>query len=161
MNTFTLPRMSSLLLHVCLLWPMADVALSQPMRVESMERHMEDMGRWHDHMLSHWDYRQNQLKAKLHLTTAQEASWKAFADAMKTALPKFAETLDRTELSKMTTPERIDAMAALREKHHADIEAHMKARSDAARAFYAQLTPEQQKIFDVETLPSKPFFRRN
>jgi hypothetical protein len=47
-------------------------------------------------------------------------------------------------MQKLTTPERIDRMRAQR----AQRDAAMDARSDAVKAFYAQLQPEQQKTFD-------------
>jgi hypothetical protein len=47
----------------------------------------------------------------------------------------------------MTTPQRIDAM----QKRHAEMSARMQARGEATKAFYAQLNPEQQKVFDTET----------
>ena len=34
------------------------------------------------------------------------------------------------------------------EKRMAERQAHMKQRGEAVKAFYAQLTPEQQKVFD-------------
>ncbi len=52
--------------------------------------------------------------------------------------------LDRQAMQKLTTPERIDRMRALR----AQRDAAMDARADAIKTFYAQLQPEQQKTFD-------------
>jgi hypothetical protein len=48
-------------------------------------------------------------------------------------------------MQKLTTPERIDRMRAQR----AQRDAAMDARSDAVKAFYAQLQPEQQRTFDT------------
>ena len=57
-----------------------------------------------------------------------------------------ARKAERDAFAKMSTPQRIDAM----EKRHAEMAAHMKARGDATKAFYAQLNPAQQKTFDAE-----------
>jgi hypothetical protein len=84
----------------------------------------------------------SQLKTQLALTPAQEGAWTSFTQAMQ---PRgdFAR-LDRESMQKLTTPERIDRMRAQR----AQWDAAMDARSDAVKAFYAQLQPEQQKTFD-------------
>jgi hypothetical protein len=44
-----------------------------------------------------------------------------------------------------TTPERLDAQA----KRMAEHQAAFQKRAAATRAFYAQLTPSQQKVFDT------------
>lgn len=57
---------------------------------------------------------------------------------------------DRAEMDKLTTPERIDKMRALRTQRDAE----MDKRADATKAFYATLTPEQKKVFDANTARS-------
>ena len=47
-----------------------------------------------------------------------------------------------------SSPERIDAMQAMHTKH----QAAMDQRNQATKAFYASLTPEQQKVFDERGL---------
>lgn len=86
--------------------------------------------------------RQAQLKTKLAITPAQEGAWTSFTQAMQPR-SNFAR-LDRQTMQKLTTPERIDRMRALRTQR----DAAMDARADAIKAFYAQLQPEQQKTFD-------------
>ena len=54
--------------------------------------------------------------------------------------------LDRQDMDKLTTPERIDRMRALRAQHAAEAD----RRGEATKAFYAALTPEQQKTFDAQ-----------
>jgi Spy/CpxP family protein refolding chaperone len=54
----------------------------------------------------------------------------------------------RGELARLTTPERIDRMRQLR----AEQTAAMDRRFEATKAFYAQLTPPQQKAFDEASL---------
>jgi Spy/CpxP family protein refolding chaperone len=46
----------------------------------------------------------------------------------------------------MNTPQRLDAMLEKSDQRHAQ----MVARVAAVKTFYAQLTPEQQAVFDAE-----------
>jgi periplasmic protein CpxP/Spy len=89
--------------------------------------------------------RQAALKQKLQLTPAQEGAWTAYTAAMQR--PANLERPDRAELEKLTTPERIDRMRALRAARLAE----MDRRAEATKTFYAGLTPEQKKVFDAET----------
>ncbi len=85
------------------------------------------------------------LKQKLQVTPAQEPAWTSFANAMQP--PAQRARADREALARMTTPDRIDHMRALREQRNAE----MDRRADATKAFYAQLSAEQKKTFDDET----------
>ena len=87
---------------------------------------------------------QAELKAALKLTPAQEGAWTQFTTVMQPPARGERPRMDREELTKLTTPQRIDLM----EKRSAERQAHMKQRGDAVKAFYAQLNPEQQKVFD-------------
>ena len=55
---------------------------------------------------------------------------------------------DPQEFEKLTTPERIDRLNALRAQHAGLLD----KRAEAAKRFYAALTPSQRKVFDPETL---------
>ena len=89
------------------------------------------------------------LKTKLQLTSAQESAWTTFAAAMQPpARPMADPAQQRAEMAKLTTPQRIDRMQAFQAQRN---EA-MTRRGDATKAFYAALSPEQQKVFDTETL---------
>jgi protein CpxP len=92
------------------------------------------------------DKRQADLKAKLKITPAQEGAWTTFTAAMKppTDMAKNHEAM-RAEMQKLTTPERIDKMKAMR----ATRDAEMDKRSAAVKTFYAALTSEQKAVFDV------------
>ena len=86
------------------------------------------------------------FKQKLQLTPAQEPAWNGFVQSMQpNAEPRHAR-LDWQGMDKLTTPERIDRMRAM----HAQRGAEMERRGEAVKAFYAQLTPAQQKTFDAE-----------
>lgn len=91
------------------------------------------------------------FKDKLKLSAAQQSAWDRYQAALKPpARPdasRDAFRAEREQFAKMTTPQRIDA----RQKRHDEMAAHMKARGDATKAFYAQLNAEQQQVFDAET----------
>ncbi len=91
-----------------------------------------------------------ELKAKLKITPAQEGAWTTFTSAMKPPADMMAKRPDRAEMDKLSTPERIDKMHALRTQHMADMQAAMDKRDEATKTFYATLTPEQKKVFDAE-----------
>ena len=90
------------------------------------------------------------MKAKLKITTDQEAAWTTFTTAMKPTGAMDHKRPDRTELDTLSTPERIDKMRSLRTQHMADMTAAMDKRDDATKAFYAVLEADQKKIFDAE-----------
>lgn len=82
------------------------------------------------------------FKAELKLTPAQEPAWAAFTAAMQPG--ERSARLGRADMEKLTTPERIDRMRALRAQQSAEAD----RRGEATKTFYAALTPEQQKTFD-------------
>lgn len=88
-----------------------------------------------------------ELKAKLKLRPDQAAAWNAFvSDRQAEARPMGADReAMRNEFAKLNTPQRLDKMQAMSDMHHAK----MLERAQATRAFYAQLTPEQQSVFDA------------
>ena len=92
------------------------------------------------------------LKAKLKLSAAQEGAWTTFTTAMKPSSDIKAKHPDFSELAKLPTPERIDKMKAFHTQRLSEISAVMDKRAEATKAFYAVLTPEQQKVFDASTI---------
>jgi hypothetical protein len=113
-------------------------------------------------MQARMDKHQAALKVALKLTPAQEGAWTTYIAAMKPPADLVAKRAEHDELAKLPTPERIDKMKALRTQHMADMTAAMDKRGDATKAFYATLTPEQQKTFDASAqrqhgqAPAKP-----
>lgn len=97
---------------------------------------------------AHMAKRMQALKASLKLNANQETAWNSYVAAVKPQRPAPEERPERPDFAKLTTPERIDAMQAMHTKH----QAAMDQRNQATKAFYASLTPEQQKTFDSETL---------
>lgn len=95
--------------------------------------------------------RQAALKARLKITPDQEGAWTAFTAAMQPPVRDInAWQAQRAEMQKLSTPERIDKMRALRTQRMTEMNALMDKHGDATKAFYAALSPEQQKTFDAE-----------
>jgi len=86
------------------------------------------------------------LKQKLQLTPGQEGAWSAYTSALQPT--QQMQRPNRDEIAQLTTPQRIDRMRQLQAQRTAE----MDRRGEATKAFYATLTPEQQKVFDAETL---------
>lgn len=87
------------------------------------------------------------LKEKLQLTPQQEAAWKAFAQSRGPHQAEKRQAM-REEFQKLNTPERLDRMQAGMDARRA----RMAERAVAIKALYAQLSPDQQRVFDAETL---------
>ncbi|MBC7610217.1 MAG: Spy/CpxP family protein refolding chaperone [Polaromonas sp.] len=95
--------------------------------------------------------RQADMKAKLKITPAQEGTWTTFTAAMQPPAHGARPTPEqRAELEKLTTPQRVDKMRAMRAERMTQMSAAMDKRGDATKTFYAALSPEQQKLFDAE-----------
>jgi periplasmic protein CpxP/Spy len=96
-------------------------------------------------MEAHMQRRLGEFKQQLKIEPAQESAWAAWTSAMKPPadLRQRGQQI-RAEMDKLSTPERIDHMKALR----AERDAQMDKRAQATKDFYAQLNPEQKKSFD-------------
>jgi periplasmic protein CpxP/Spy len=90
--------------------------------------------------------RQAKLKETLKITAEQEPAWNAFVARTTPQPPAMQPGQTPEDWSKLTTPQRLDKMQALR----AERDAEMTKRIDATKSFYAALTPEQQKVFDAQ-----------
>lgn len=92
--------------------------------------------------------RMGELKAKLAITAAQEGAWGDFQLAMQRPAKAMgneeAKSAKRDAMKAMTTPQRLDAMLAMKQQR----DAYMTVRTDAIRSFYTELTPSQQTVFD-------------
>ena len=152
MKNVKLSRVALAALLASSAWMAMAPAQAQPMM--GGEYGMRD-GAWlhHERMIQYAEKRQAELKAKLHLTAAQEPAWNNFVQAMKPPAKPMGQPLDREALAKLPTPERIEKMNAQHEANFAAMQTHMKQRGEATKQFYAQLTAEQQKVFDAETVP--------
>ncbi len=98
-----------------------------------------------ERMQQHMARRHADLKVKLKIEPSQEAAWTTFTEAMKPPADMQQRRKQiREEMQKLTSPERIDRMRALRTER----QAVMDKRGEAVKAFYATLNPEQKKTFD-------------
>lgn len=126
---------------------LAQPAPSMPPAAGASAQQAQKPGDWQQRRQAHMAQRANALKGQLKLTPEQEPAWTAFMAAMQPAEgPARLDRLDRKEMEKLTTPERIDRMRALRAQYAAEAD----RRGEAAKTFYAALTPEQQKTFDAQ-----------
>jgi len=93
------------------------------------------------------------LKEKLKLAPEQESAWNAFASASQPGMHRMGGDRQamRAEFARLSTPERVDRMLARSEARRA----RMAGRAEAIKAFYAQLTPAQQQVFDAEAMPGR------
>ena len=103
--------------------------------------------RWAERRAKHLD----QLKAALKLSPAQEGAWSTYTAAMQPPAQR-PPRMDRAQMAQLTTPQRIDRMQAMQ----AERQQFMTQRMDAIKAFYAQLTPEQQKVYDQQSMRHEP-----
>jgi len=91
------------------------------------------------------------LHDDLQLTDAQEPAWHDYTVAIAPNPQLQARHQATTELLPMVpTPRRI----ALIEATMAQDDLDFRKQGAAVNAFYGKLTPEQQKVFDRDTLPS-------
>ncbi len=86
-----------------------------------------------------------QLKSKLNLQATQEPAWNSFTQSMQH--PAHMARPERASFEKMTTPERLDRMQAMKTER----DTHMQQRAEATKAFYASLNADQKQVFDQET----------
>ncbi len=91
-----------------------------------------------------------QLHDDLHLSGAQESAWRQYTLAMS----RGAEAQSRRQATQqlmptLPTPRRLALLDATMSEDLADFH----RQSQAVTAFYDQLSPDQQRIFDRETLP--------
>ena len=95
----------------------------------------------HDHMVAH----AKAMHDILGIRPDQEAAWQAFTASM---VPPSHPDMDHhgdEHGASLTTPERLDHMAAMMSEHQAAFQRH----AEAVKRFYAVLTPQQQKAFDA------------
>jgi periplasmic protein CpxP/Spy len=92
------------------------------------------------------------LHELLKLTAEQEGPWKAYADSMMPGKPMMG---DKTDMDKLTTPERADKMLEFSKIHQQSMETHVAAM----KTFYVALTPAQQKIYDDFHNSHKPMMK--
>ena len=92
----------------------------------------------------------------LEIRTDQEAAFQTFLTDMKPPMRDHKDWAEHKDgdhkdaaAATMTTPERLDRMAAMMEKRTTERQAAFQKRSEAIKRFYAVLTPEQKRAFDA------------
>jgi Spy/CpxP family protein refolding chaperone len=97
-----------------------------------------------DGMREHAEARAKALHDILNLRPDQDAAFQALQAAMRPS-ERMGDRHDKGAMEGLTTPERLDRMAA----RMADRQAAFQRRADAIKQFYAVLSPEQQRAFDA------------
>jgi len=97
------------------------------------------------------------LHDDLRLSDSQEAAWRSYTLAINPSPDAIARRRATSELLPLVpTPRRIALIEATMAQDMADYQ----RQGAAVKAFYGALTPEQQKTFDRDTLPSEQEPRR-
>jgi Spy/CpxP family protein refolding chaperone len=87
----------------------------------------------------------DRLRQTLHLAPSQEGALQAFIAAMQTGAGETDRIRAQSQqIATLPTPQRLDALLAQSDA----MRAIFLKRMAATKAFYAHLTPEQQKQFD-------------
>lgn len=89
-----------------------------------------------------------ELKEKLQLSPAQEQAWGKLIESARPGQQQrdMDRQARRDEFQKLNTIERLEKIQTMKEMR----QARMGERIESLKTFYAQLTPEQQKVFDAE-----------
>ena len=94
---------------------------------------------------------QTDLSAALHLRSDQQGVYQAYQAAQQPRPEEINQMRGASPqaLSALPTPQRLDRIGmALRIQ-----QSLFQRRADAARAFYARLSPDQQRVYDQITAP--------
>ena len=110
-----------------------------PMGGHSEERHGERM-----------KMHQQRVHDALKLTPQQEPAWAKYQESHPFGR-NAANRPDMSEWSKLSAPERADKMLEMQKQRQEAMTKHVAALKD----FYAQLTPDQKKVFDEQTQMAK------
>jgi hypothetical protein len=124
---------------------LAAPAFAQPPAAGGMTNHGPDRARMHEMMEQHRAAMSQDLHTVLNIHPNQEAAFAAFQASMAPPAREDHRMGDRAKMEAMTTPQRLDMMLAKLDEHAAMMRKHI----EATKAFYAALTPEQQRVFDA------------
>jgi protein CpxP len=92
------------------------------------------------------------LHAALNLTASQEDNWRNFEKAYTPDPQEIDKRRDAAnKIATLTAPQRMDLSVDMAEGDLAEL----KRRGGALKDFYGALSPQQQSIFDRETLPPR------
>ena len=89
------------------------------------------------------------LHSDLQLSAAQDSAWQSFQQAYRVDPQDLARERDADmRMPTLNGPQRMDLAISMAEQDLAG----MRHRADALKAFYATLSPQQQHVFDRDTL---------
>ncbi len=125
----------------------AQPAFSGPCRGKSPEAYEQHQTARAQHM----EQRLTRMKERLGITAAQEPAWQRFVQAMQ---ENRGAEIARKGSAPESLPERLDRRVEMAEQHLERV----KARGQATRELYSQLTPEQQQKADSLMGKRKRFF---
>lgn len=108
----------------------------------------------HEHWREYHHQRQLALHDRLKLNAEQEKAWTAYLAVVNKNINSW-KPLYRADLDKMTAPERMQTMIDRMKAHEKELTEQLAA----LKVFYVKLTPEQQRIFDNESM-YYPRYRR-
>ncbi|XLZ68206.1 Spy/CpxP family protein refolding chaperone [Massilia sp. SR12] len=91
----------------------------------------------------HMDQRAKRMHEALKITPAQEGAWQAYLSALQSNMPQRGQ-FDHAAFKQMPAPERMEKRIEISRSRIQRMESNLAA----TKTFYAQLTPEQQKLFD-------------
>jgi len=92
------------------------------------------------------------LHRALHLSAAQEPAWTAYRAQAATPTKAQARRQAASQMfANLSAPQRMDLVEAEMRQELLDLQ----QQSQALKAFYATLSPEQKSIFDAQTLPPR------
>jgi len=93
-----------------------------------------------------------EMKAALKIAPEQESAWNTYATALQPSIQPERPFLSNPKFDKLPASERIEAL----QKYRAERDVQIERREAATKAFYTQLTPEQQQIFDAQMRRYQP-----
>ncbi len=133
------------LIATALMAGLTGLALAQNATAPTESSPAGRMEKMHAHKAVRHTQHLAELKSKLNLQAAQEPAWNSFTQSMQH--PARMVRPERAGFEKMTTPERLDQMQAMK----AERDTHMQQRAEATKSFYASLNADQKKVFDQAT----------
>ena len=101
-------------------------------------------GGMREHRAERMEQHHRKLHEALKLSPEQEAGWKKLVESEHPMGKGRHDPAKAADAATLTTPERAERMLEHMKAHQAAMTEHIAV----LKAFYAQLSPEQQKIFD-------------
>jgi Spy/CpxP family protein refolding chaperone len=106
-------------------------------------------GRMSERMGERMKQHEQRVHDALKLSPEQEKAWAKFQESQPWG--KMANHPSFADMEKLSAPERADKMLEFQRQHQEAMTKHVAAMKE----FYGQLTPEQKKIFDEQSMPQR------